>query len=186
MSNALPLDGSHMDIVTLVEMDHQAIAALLARFDDTPPEAHEGLFVQLVHLLVAHEVAEEQAVFPALRPVTDEVEPMLQQRLREQAEIEQSLRRLEALGVAAAGFLPALDELRRSITSHAAAEEREVLPLITELEQVLDRPGMGARYTEAKHRAPSHPHPDAPDRPPANLIAGPVAGVVDRVRDAFR
>jgi hypothetical protein len=35
----------------------------------------------------------------------------------------------------------------------------------------------------AKSTAPTRPHPHAPAAPPGNLLAGPVAAVVDRVRD---
>lgn len=186
MSNALPLDGSHVDIVTMVETDHRAVQALMARVDSAPPEDRAALFVELLHLLVAHEVAEEQVLYPALRVVTDQVGPMIRERLHEQDEAERLLRRLEETDPGSDEFASTFGRLRQAVTAHAEAEEREVLPLIAELEQALDRPGMGARYAEAKRRAPAHPHPGAPNRPPGNLVTGPIAGLVDRVRDALR
>jgi len=38
----------------------------------------------------------------------------------------------------------------------------------------------------AKKIAPTRPHPRAPDEPPANLLAGGVAAVMDRGRDALK
>lgn len=35
----------------------------------------------------------------------------------------------------------------------------------------------------AKKPAPTRPHPAAPDKPPANKLLGPGAGLVDRARD---
>jgi hypothetical protein len=34
--------------------------------------------------------------------------------------------------------------------------------------------------------APTHPHPNAPDTPPGNMVLGPVAALADRFRDAMR
>ena len=47
-----------------------------------------------------------------------------------------------------------------------------------------DRIELGKRYVKAKEAAPTHPHPHAPDSPPGNVVLGPVAALVDRVRDA--
>ena len=35
-----------------------------------------------------------------------------------------------------------------------------------------------------KKFAPSRPHPSAPDEPPGDKVLGPVAGLLDRMRDA--
>ena len=34
-----------------------------------------------------------------------------------------------------------------------------------------------------KKSAPPQPHPKAPDNPPSNKIVGPMAALVDRIRD---
>jgi len=34
--------------------------------------------------------------------------------------------------------------------------------------------------------APTHPHPNAPDTPPGNMVLGAVAALADRFRDAMR
>lgn len=47
-----------------------------------------------------------------------------------------------------------------------------------------ERVELGRRYVKAKDAAPTHPHPHAPDTPPGNVVLGPVAALVDRVRDA--
>ena len=186
MSNTLPMDGSHMGVFTHVEAGHRAVEALLSQIERTPPDLRGELFAQLVPMLVAHEVAEEEVLYPALRVVTDQVEPTIQARLAEQSEAEELLQQLEDLDPASAEFGSTFTRLSVAVRVHAAAEEHEVLPLIAELEQALDRPGLGARYEQAKRVAPTHPHPHAPDRPPGNLLLGPVAALVDRVRDALR
>ena len=43
---------------------------------------------------------------------------------------------------------------------------------------------LGKELRAAKKVAPTRPHPNAPDSPPANMIVGGAAAVVDRARDA--
>jgi hypothetical protein len=42
---------------------------------------------------------------------------------------------------------------------------------------------LGEQIQAAKDRAPTRPHPSAPDRPPLNKLLAPGAGLVDRIRD---
>jgi hypothetical protein len=43
---------------------------------------------------------------------------------------------------------------------------------------------LGTAMNKAKKAAPTRPHPNAPSTPPGNVVAGTVAAVVDKVRDA--
>ena len=46
--------------------------------------------------------------------------------------------------------------------------------------------GLGEAFTKAKDKAPTHPHPHAPDTPPGSVIAGAAAAAVDKVRDKLK
>ena len=76
--------------------------------------------------------------------------------------------------------------LAENVRRHVAEEETELLPL---LERSLDderRRELGAVLDRAKRAAPTRPHPAAPDTPPGIFVAGAVAAVYDRSRDALR
>jgi len=45
---------------------------------------------------------------------------------------------------------------------------------------------LGEKMAEAKAMAPTHPHPNAPNTPPGNIVAGPLAAIADKVRDFLR
>ena len=45
---------------------------------------------------------------------------------------------------------------------------------------------LGKAIRSAKKVAPTRPHPRAPDQPPGNIIAGGVAAVMDKGRDAMK
>lgn len=61
-----------------------------------------------------------------------------------------------------------------------------MFPLLRQYEDIDTRRALARRYERALAAAPTHPHPHAPDTPPGNLLLGPIAAVLDRVRDAVR
>jgi len=73
--------------------------------------------------------------------------------------------------------------LIENVRHHVKEEEQDFFPKVR---NELGRKGLsdlGDAMSAAKDVAPTHPHPWAPDVPPANAVAGGIAGVVDRVSD---
>lgn len=170
------------DIVKLLKSDHQAAKALLQKFN-TVSQSREEYFCEVVQTLVGHEVAEELVVYPAIRqaPGGDTV---AQARLAEQSEAEELLANMESEDPASAEFSQKFIQLRTAVLAHAEAEESTVFPLLEQSTSVDQRGQLADRYTKAKDRAPTHPHPHAPDTPPGNKLVGPIAALFDRARDA--
>lgn len=170
------------DIVNLLKSDHQAAKALLQKFDNLS-ESRDEYFCEVVQTLVAHEVAEELVVYPVIResPAGDAV---ANSRLAEQAEAEQLLADMESDDSSSAEFTQKFIELRSAVLEHAEAEESTVFPLLEQITDADQRADLAGRYSKAKDRAPTHPHPHAPDTPPGNKLLGPVAAMFDRARDA--
>jgi hypothetical protein len=70
------------------------------------------------------------------------------------------------------------------VTHHAQEEEDDVFPRLRQTCSPEQLRELGDKIRATKKVAPTHPHPSAPDTPPGNKILGPMAGLVDRVRDA--
>lgn len=172
------------DIVTLLDADHRQVEGQFERFDTIPVEQREAYFCELVHLLVAHEVAEEVVVYPAIRSDAPDGEQISKARIEEQSEAEEKLAGMEKLDATTAEFATQFAELKTAVLQHAQAEEQEVFPLLQTVEDEASRAHMGAQYEKAKASAPTHPHPHAPDTPPGNMLLGPVAALFDKARDA--
>jgi hypothetical protein len=83
-----------------------------------------------------------------------------------------------------AGFGSAFFELREAVLAHADSEEVEEFPLI-EQESEKTRAMMADAVRAAETIAPTHPHPGV-ESATANFLAGPLASLVDRTRDAVR
>jgi hemerythrin superfamily protein len=175
-----PPDG----IVNLLLEDHRSAQQKLEAFPASS-ENRMDLFRALAAELVRHEVAEELVVYPALRKLPGG-NARAEARLFEQAAAEKRLARMERLDAAYPEFMGEFAQLRSEVLAHAQHEEAEVFPLLNAGYDGATLVDLGRKYLRAKHTAPTHPHPHAPDTPPANKLAGPVAALIDRLRDAAR
>ncbi len=164
--------------------DHRRLAELLAGLDTARPRERTEHLREFARELVSHEVAEELVVYPVVRRQSAEAARICDARLGEQAEAERHLDKLGRLAPGTVEFEQELAQLRVDVLEHAELEEQSVLPLLAVLAGP-DREMLARRYVRARSLAPTHPHPAAPDRPPGNVVIGPVAGLFDRLRDAL-
>ena len=176
----------HSELVALLLADHQEAKRLLERFGNLPASQRDEAFCELTYELVRHEVAEEEVVYPALRRYADGGDDIADMRIAEQSKAEQLLADMEKAGVESPEFASMFATLKTDVLAHAEAEERTVFPELSTNISADDLRQLGKRYELAKKAAPTHPHPHPPDTPPGNLVLGPVAALVDRVRDAVR
>jgi hemerythrin superfamily protein len=142
----------------------------------------KDLVDQVTIELVRHSVAEEAEVYPAVKDKVSEKEA--EQARKEHAEAEQTMKRLERLKPEDPGFEAELATLIREIREHVAEEEGDMFPRMREVFTQDELDALGSRVKGVKALAPTRPHPSAPDRPPGDLLLGPVVGLFDRLRDA--
>lgn len=177
--------GIKHDAIALLLQDHRQVEELFAQLEGRPDQWGER-FGELTETLVRHEVAEETAIYPVVRSVIIGGDRLADERIAEQSEAEELLKAMEKTSPDRTEFASQLATLRAAVLQHAAREEETVFgPLGDALSQG-DRAALGDRYLDAKSAAPTHPHPHAPDTPPGNTLMGPVAAIIDRVRDAIR
>jgi hemerythrin superfamily protein len=177
-----------MDAIQLVRRDHRAVGQIFARLERAERERHwpekRRAVRDLVRELSVHASIEEQFLYPALRVAG--VEPEVLAALEEHHLVKVTLAELERMDARTPRFAPKVRLLAASVRAHVEEEERELLPRLEAAlgpEQLRE---LGDTLETAKRAAPTRPHPGAPDTPPANFIAGALAAVVDRTRDALR
>jgi len=171
------------DIVTLLLEDHQSVERRLSDLTSSPAGARAELFWKLTDELARHEVAEEVVLYPAVRKLSGGNQ-LADARIDEQSEAEQQLARMEKLDAGSPEFMAEFTDLKAAVLEHAKHEESDVFPLVKAEVASGEQLRLAQRYQAAKRSAPNHPHPHAPDTPPGNKILGPVAALVDRIRDA--
>lgn len=170
------------DVVELLTQQHQQIKSLFERTISATGPAREQAFFDLRRTLAVHETAEEEVVHPRARRELTGGEAIVAERLREENAAKKLLAELEALDVDAPQFTVKLTMLRDAVIAHAEHEEREEFGrLEAELpDDQLEMMGRAARLVEAF--APTRPHPGI-ESATANVLMGPFASMLDRVRD---
>jgi hemerythrin superfamily protein len=177
-----------MDAITVLKADHRAVRSLFRRFERagaTATKTHEQLADQIVTELSRHAAIEEELFYPKLRELfpDDESLEFVFEALEEHHAAKSTLTEIERTSAEDERFRAKVAVLIESVEHHIEEEEGTVFP---ELRRAMTRTqlaDLGAALVAAKRKAPTHPHPHAPDEPPGSALAGAAAAVVDRARD---
>ncbi|OMI34587.1 hemerythrin domain-containing protein [Streptomyces sparsogenes] len=177
--------GGGEDVVALLMRQHGDIRNLFDEVERAEGEERRAAFRRLVQLLAVHETAEEEVVHPSARRAFDGGEQVVEDRLREERDAKERLSRLDDMDPAEPDFLPALRELRTEVMRHARAEERYEFAQLRRRSDPRRLAAMAKAVKAAEAMAPTRPHPGV-ETAPKNIMAGPVAAVMDRARDTIR
>ncbi len=122
-------DKSDMNIQDVIRMDHQKVNVLfmeIQKSDD--PQKIQEYFGQLYMDLSAHSEAEEQVVYPAVRPFYGEGDT--QELYDEQAQMKVMLDQIKALSPAAPEFKQQVKQLMEMVMDHVRQEESTMFAAI--------------------------------------------------------
>ena len=174
------------DVVDLLMEQHEHIRELFASVEEAASSsARQQSFEELRRYLAVHETAEELITHPVVR-TADGGNPVVDARLEEETESKKLLAALDGMDVDDPAFAPRLSALKEAVLAHADAEEKEEFTLLRNSRdtKLLERMATAVLAVEAI--APTHPHPSVGSSMTTNLMAGPIASVIDRTRDAVR
>lgn len=186
-SHGLPATiGPVEDVVDLLLAQHARIEELFLLVTGSTGEARKDAFDDLVRLLAVHETAEEELIHPLVRTLPGAGgDALVEDRLAEERQAKETLTVLIDGGVDAAGFDTGILLLREAVLEHARHEERYEFTQLRQHLPVERLQRLTVAFKAAEAVAPTRPHPGA-ESAKANLAAGPVLAVADRVRDAIR
>jgi hemerythrin-like domain-containing protein len=177
------------DVVDLLSADHREFDRIFREleqlFGRSEPDAltrKRELVDEVTIGLVKHSVAEETQVYPRVEKQVDKDEA--EHSKEEHAEAEETMKRLERMEPEDPGFDGAVQELIREIRHHVEHEESR---MFTELrasfthEELVD---MAQKVEAVKKIAPTRAHPMTPNEAGVRAVVGPVASLLDHLRDA--
>jgi hemerythrin-like domain-containing protein len=175
------------DLINVITADHREAENIFRELEAGTggPEHRRDLADHVIAELVRHSVAEEQYMYPTAREALPNGDEVADHELQEHAEAEQVMKELDGLDATDPRFDELLGKLISDIRHHIEDEEKDLLPKLQQACSQEQLETLGEKVTKAKQMAPTRPHPAAPDKPPANKILGPSAGLVDRMRDAL-
>jgi hemerythrin-like domain-containing protein len=177
------------DVVDVLTADHREfdrifreLEQLFGRSGEEVLERKRRLVDEVTIGLVKHSVAEETQVYPRVEQQVDEEEA--EHSKEEHAEAEETMKRLERMDPGDPGFDVAVAELIREIRHHVEHEEGR---MFTELRANFSRQelvDMAQQVETVKKIAPTRAHPMTPNEAGVRLAVGPVASLLDHLRDA--
>lgn len=175
-----------MDAITLLRNDHKTVQQLFKRFE----KAGKNAFVEkrqivdrIIQELSIHATIEEQYFYPTARSSVPDVEDIALESLEEHHLVKWTLSELDGLDPASERFDAKVTVLIENVRHHVEEEESDFFPKVRAALGRKTLNELGLAMDKAKATAPTHPHPRAPDVPPANAVVGAIAGVIDRVGD---
>jgi hemerythrin superfamily protein len=175
-----------MDAITLLKNDHHAVEELFRRFEKAGDRAHvekRQIVDRIIEELSVHASIEEQLFYPVARATVPETEDIALESLEEHHIVKWLLSELDGMDPAEERFDAKVTVLMENVRHHVKEEENDFFPKVRHALGRTALSDLGEAMEKAKKSAPTHPHPRAADAPPANSVAGTIAGVFDRVGD---
>jgi hemerythrin superfamily protein len=176
---------SHQDAVTLLTEDHRTVEQLFADYERglQGPEAKRQVVDQIIRELSVHAAIEDAYLYPEVRKALGEGGELVDEGLHEHQEVKETLAALEDMDPADAAYDRKVASLIADVRHHVQEEEGEMFPKLRaalSAEQLTD---IGRKLADGKAKAPTRPHPAAPASGPGAKLAGPAAGMVDKLSD---
>ena len=177
--------STQQDAIQLLTDDQDEVEHMFRQVEAAPEgNVKDQLVDEIVRELSVHAVIEEQILYPAMRTSLPDGDALVEEAIAEHQEAKELLSDIEkSSGIEREALLR---QLMASIRHHVQEEEGELFPKLRTAIGASEMQEMGAALASAKKMAPTDPHPKAPNQPPGNVIAGAVATVMDKARDALR
>jgi hemerythrin superfamily protein len=179
--------GHGGNVIDELVTDHREVEELSGRIEGLPPgDKNRKVYADQATIeLVRHSVAEESYLYPAVREHIPGGDALADKELEDHAQAEQIMKDLEGCQADDPDFDRLMGMLMSEIRTHVADEEQNLFPRLRAACPADALDDLGDKVRQAKKTAPTRPHPSAPDKPPANKLLAPGAGLIDRVRDAL-
>ncbi|MBD2102918.1 hemerythrin domain-containing protein [Leptolyngbya sp. FACHB-261] len=140
-------DKQDMNIQDVIRLDHNKVNTLFAEVEATDdPQKLQEYFGQIYKDLTAHSIAEEQVVYPAVRPYYSNTQELYD----EQAELKQLLESTRSLSPSSSEFKNQIRRIRDMVMDHVRQEESEMFAKIRDNFSTEQSEQMATRFKQAK------------------------------------
>jgi hemerythrin superfamily protein len=147
-------DKSDMNIQDVIRMDRQKVNTLIAQMENSQdPQKTQEFFAQMYADLTVHSEAEEQVVYPAVRPFYGDSDT--QELYDEQAELKVALEEMKSLNPSSSEFMSKLKQVKEMIGDHTRQEESTMFAAIRNNCSSDESEQMATRFKEAKKQLQS-------------------------------
>lgn len=176
-----------VDVITLLTTDHREVDGLLNDLlaGKVTGDDRAQAISTIVRELSMHAAAEEMVLYPELRDLLPDGDQLADEALSEHQNIKEVLNDLDGKSPDDPGVMEAIASVATEVRHHVEEEEGELFVKLRDSASPDRLMELGDLIERAKKAAPTHPHPNAPNTPPGNMILGPPTALFDRMRDAI-
>jgi hemerythrin-like domain-containing protein len=183
------MTDTQRDVVDLLSADHREFDAIFTQLESLmgrggPDDLRRKreLVDEVTIGLVKHSVAEETQVYPKVEKQVDAEEA--EHHKHEHAAAEETMKRLERMDPGDERFDVEVQTLIREIRHHVEHEESRMFAELRRTFSSAELVEMAEKVEGVKKMAPTRPHPMTPNDSAVRTVAGPVASLLDHLRDA--
>jgi hemerythrin superfamily protein len=180
--------GARADAIELLTTDHREVEQFFRQYEAASKDdgvAHHAA-EEIIRELSVHAAVEEMILYPLLRRVDPSQSGLVDHSLEEHQEVKELLAKVDGRAANDPEVRQTFAELKSSVEEHVSEEEGKLFPALRSHVKQDELMELGEKMAKAKAMAPTHPHPNAPNTPPGNIVAGPMAAMVDKVRDFLK
>lgn len=182
------------DVVSVIGWQHNQVKWVQEQLEAVPgvrkggSEAQQQQRVSLVDMirvrLSQHETAEEEYFWPAVRQHLEEGDSLADQALGQEQQGKDILQALMGVPGGEDRFDQLVEELVAALRKHVAFEDTVLLKFTASVPDEV-RNEIGKKFHSAYEKAPTRPHPHAPNQATPLKAAAKMAAPLDRARDAL-
>jgi hemerythrin superfamily protein len=176
------------DVIAVIKADHDTVKGLFRRYKGLSPGAvksRRNVADRVIKELSVHAASEENVLYPVARSTVPNGDELVTEALGEHRSMKNALAALQQCPAGDQAFDDLMADVEKDVRHHVKEEEGPG-GILRELRKHAPREQllrMAKLTRQAKQAAPTHPHPNAPDTPPGNIVVGVVTGMIDKARD---
>ncbi|CAB4422320.1 unnamed protein product [Rhizophagus irregularis] len=182
-----PFSKMTKDIVSEIIDDHKIIRNLAQRYEnENNTDERQKIANTVIREIAVHSACEEINLYPAFEKHFTNGKEIADHSREEHLQVKKDLYKLDSMKVTDNGYHELFGKMLKELVHHIDEEESDFLPKFKETISQNELESLGASFAKTRVTAPTHPHPSAPDKPPAESLAGMTALPLDKTRDAVR
>jgi hypothetical protein len=181
--------GGRSSILFKQRDDHARLDRLMDRARTTRAargREHSVVLRAVARLVFSHAFAEESVLFPAVRQVLPEGDPLTLHIETAHQQVNELVTCLDASSGDEAGHTALLERAFVALDEDVRSEEDELLPRLQQLLSPRQLRALGRRWELVRRIAPTRPHPLVSRRPPGQVLSALPLTVLDRGRDRLQ
>ncbi|WP_193045672.1 hemerythrin domain-containing protein [Mycolicibacterium baixiangningiae] len=175
--------GGPFSVLTRQKRDHIELDRLLHHIDASTGDERQDYLTELCRLVFPHAFAEEAVLWPAIRKMVPDGEPLTLEIEREHQEINELFTELEKYPVDDPRHRELWPRIESLLREDVRDEEDRLLPMLQDAADRRTLIQLGWAWEAVRRTAPTRPHPVVARRPPGNALAAAPLTVLDRARD---